>query len=216
VFPFTSWEGQLCRRARERTFDKNRARIFTLKLILSSTQQITPVNKICWWSILLCTILHLASARPPIITGGFRLAFGQNLLSVLQRDMDKARSLRIIILTLAVAGSLAWVGRHPPSSGTAPNPNSALQYQNGDDYQPVESSTNNVISDELGTKLRLQLALQAARDADRLFGLCTPASTQAWKTVDDIYSSSSASREVEINVKRVLGEEKSIWRVFQQ
>jgi hypothetical protein len=34
--------------------------------------------------------------------------------------------------------------------------------------------------------------------------------------VDDIYSSSSASREVENNVKRVLGEEKSIWRVFQQ
>ena len=134
--------------------------------------------------------------------------------------MVKAQSLRIIILTLAGIRAHAWtnaaVGRNPPSSQAAPDPNSSLQYRNGDDYQPVESSINNVISDELDSNMRLQLALQAARDADRLFGLCTPASTRAWKMVDDIFSSSSASREVENNVKRVLGEEKSIWRVFQQ
>ncbi len=75
---------------------------------------------------------------------------------------------------------------------------------------------NNIISDELHINLRLQFALQVARDAYRLYGLCTPASSQAWKMVDDIYSSTSASREVENNVKRVLGEEKSIWSVFQQ
>jgi hypothetical protein len=134
--------------------------------------------------------------------------------------MVKVQALRIIILTFAVASSHAWTnvaaGRHIPSSGTALNPNSALQYRNGDDNQPVESSINNVISDELHINLRLQSALQAARDADRLYGLCSPASSRAWKMVDDIYSSSSASREVENNVKRVLGEEKSIWSVFQQ
>ncbi|KAL3823472.1 hypothetical protein ACHAXA_010232 [Cyclostephanos tholiformis] len=129
-------------------------------------------------------------------------------------------------MTLAVAGSDAWTNgvvascRHPPSSpGPTPNPpNSALQYRVGDEYhhQQVESSMNNVISDELDTNMRLQIALRAARDADRLHGLCSPASVRAWRVVDDIYSSSSVSREVEKNVKRVLGEEKSIWSAFQR
>ena len=178
------------------------------------------MNNIC---SCLCCVHNFASrlGTSSSFPGGFRFSFGQNLcIRPSERDMVKAKSLRIIILTLAVVGLHAWtnaaVGRHPPSSQAAPNPNSAIQYRNGDDYQPVESSINNVISDELDSNLRLQLALQAARDADRLFGLCTPASTRAWKMVDDIYSSSSASREVENNVKRVLGEEKSIWRVFQQ
>ena len=140
--------------------------------------------------------------------------------------MVTAQSLRIIILTLAVVGSDAWTNavvasgstRHPPSSGTVPNaPNSALQYRNGDEYhQPVETSMTGVITDELDTNMRLQIALTAARDADRHHGLCSPASVRAWRVVDDIYSSSSASREVENNVKRVLGEEKSIWSEFQR
>ena len=134
----------------------------------------------------------------------------------------KLRSLlTIIFLTFAVAVH-AWTnpavaGRRHPSSGREHDSDSALPYRNGVEYQSDDStSTNNVIADDSDANMRLQIALQAARDADRLFGLCTPASTRAWKMVDDIYSSSSASREVEDNVKRVLGEEKSIWRVFQQ
>jgi hypothetical protein len=143
--------------------------------------------------------------------------------------MVTAPSLRIIVLALAVVGSDAWTNavvasgssRHPPSSGgTAPNaPDSALQYRNGDEYhQPVVETTTmtGVISNESDTNMRLQIALGAARDADRCHGLCSPASVRAWKVVDEIYSSSSASREVENNVKRVLGEEKSIWSEFQR
>lgn len=139
--------------------------------------------------------------------------------------MVKAQSLRIIVVTsFAVAGSHAWTNaavpgtRRFPSSGLASDSDSALRYRNGVEYQPSEASIDNVVVvvDELDTNLRLQIALQAARDADRLYGLCTPASARAWKIVDDIYSSSSASREVENNVKRVFGEEKSIWSAFQQ
>ena len=138
--------------------------------------------------------------------------------------MVKLRSLRtIIFLTFAVAGGHAWTnpavaGRRHPSSGREHDSDSALPYRNGVEYQSDDSTStnNNVIADDSDANMRLQIALQAARDADRLFGLCTPASTRAWKMVDDIFSSSSASREVEDNVKRVLGEEKSIWRVFQQ
>ena len=174
----------------------------------------TPVNNL-FVVLIVSVILHLVSARTPIFPGGFRLTFGrvESCLRQQVTDMVKAQSLRIIILTFAVAGSHAWTNS---AVGRAPNPNSALQYRNGDDYQPVQSSIINVISDELDANLRLQIALQAARDADRLYGLCTPASTRAWKMVDEIYSLTLASNEVENNVKRVLGEEKSIWRVFQQ
>ena len=135
--------------------------------------------------------------------------------------MVKPRSLlTIIFLTFAVAWTNpAVAGRRRPSSGREPDSDSALRYRNGVEYHSADSTfTNNnvIIADDSDANMRLQIALQAARDADRLFGLCTPASTRAWKMVDDIYSSSSASREVEDNVKRVLGEEKSIWRVFQQ
>ncbi|KAL3773670.1 hypothetical protein ACHAW5_000686 [Stephanodiscus triporus] len=132
--------------------------------------------------------------------------------------MVKAQTLRIIVVAFAIAGSHAWTNaavpgtRRLPSSGLA----SPLHYRNGVEYEPSEASIDNVVVDELDTNLRLQIALQAARDADRLYGLCTPASARAWKMVDDIYSSSSASREVENNVKRVFGEEKSIWSAFQQ
>lgn len=81
----------------------------------------------------------------------------------------------------------------------------ALHFQTGSDHQ----------ENELDTSIRLQIALEAARDADRRYGLCTPASSAAWQLVDDIFSSSQASREVEKNVKRVLGE-KSIWSSFEQ
>lgn len=69
------------------------------------------------------------------------------------------------------------------------------------------------INDQLDTEIRLQIALHAAQDADRRYGLCTIESTSAWQIVDDIYSSSSASQQVEDNVKRVFGE-KSIWSLF--
>ncbi|KAL7538415.1 hypothetical protein ACHAXR_008538 [Thalassiosira sp. AJA248-18] len=62
----------------------------------------------------------------------------------------------------------------------------------------------NNTNDALDSEVRLQIALQAARDADRLYGLCTPASTRAWQVVDDIYSSLSVSRRVEDNRKKVL------------
>jgi len=94
---------------------------------------------------------------------------------------------------------------------------SSLAYQNNHQYgdqQPhrsVNNVTNNENDDELDTNLRLQLALQAAQEADRTYGLCSPASNHAWKIVDDVYSSSSASREVEDSVKRVLGGEVSVW-----
>ena len=99
-------------------------------------------------------------------------------------------------------------------SKATPMPSSALHYQNGNSHQ--ESSKSNIITNELDTELRLQAALHAARDADRRFGLCTPASTCAWQIVDDIYSSSSTSQHVEDSVKMVLGCEKSIWSLFER
>ena len=89
---------------------------------------------------------------------------------------------------------------------------SALYYQNGNDYE--QESLSYTVNDELDTEVRLQIALQAARDADRRYGLCTPASLRAWQIVDDIYSSSSASRKVEDSVKKCLGSEKSVWSEF--
>lgn len=71
--------------------------------------------------------------------------------------------------------------------------------------QSFKNKTNN--DNEFDTNLRLQLALKAAREADRTFGLCSPASNHAWKIVDDVYSTSSVSREVEDTVKRILGRE---------
>jgi len=99
-------------------------------------------------------------------------------------------------------------------SKALPMPSSALHYQNGNSHQ--ESFKSNIITNELDTELRLQAALHAARDADRRFGLCTPASTCAWQIVDDIYSSSSTSQHVEDSVKMVLGCEKSIWSLFER
>ena len=87
-----------------------------------------------------------------------------------------------------------------------------LHYQLDSNIQEYTSSSIN----DLDTNLRLQMALKAARDADVKFGLCTPESRQAWSVVDDIYLSSSSCRIVESNVKRVLGEEKSIWSTFEQ
>mmetsp|Transcript_8029 Transcript_8029/g.14072 ORF Transcript_8029/g.14072 Transcript_8029/m.14072 type:complete len:157 (+) Transcript_8029:110-580(+) len=100
------------------------------------------------------------------------------------------------------------------SSKTSPSRSSALQFQNSNN--PLELSEANIIYNELDTELRLQAALEAARDADRRYGLCTPASTRAWQIVDDIYSSSSKSRHVEENVKKVFGSEKSIWSSFEK
>jgi len=88
----------------------------------------------------------------------------------------------------------------------------ALQYQLGNDNHEYTISSIN----DLDTNLRLQMALQMARNADMKFGLCTPESRKAWSVVDDIYSSSSSCRKVEDNVKRVLGEENSIWSTFEQ
>jgi hypothetical protein len=101
-----------------------------------------------------------------------------------------------------------------------PSSSSALSYQNNNDnvhyeeQQPDQRSIRNKMNNkdsEFDTKLRLQRALKAAREADRTFGLCSPASNDAWKIVDDVYSASSASREVEDTIKRILGGEVSIW-----
>lgn len=84
---------------------------------------------------------------------------------------------------------------------------SALHYQYGNYEQELTS---------LDTESRLEHALQAARDADRRYGLCTPASTRAWKIVDDIYSLSSASQQVEDSVKKVLGGEANVWSMYDR
>jgi len=82
------------------------------------------------------------------------------------------------------------------------------------DHSQEEMSKSNIMN-ELDIGLRLQVALQEARDADHRYGLCTPASTRAWRIVDDLYLSSWTSREVEDTVKNVLGDEKSIWSAFE-
>lgn len=109
-----------------------------------------------------------------------------------------------------------WLNHRPRSSRAATtlehSSPTALQYQlDNDNHEYTISSIN-----DLDTNLRLQMALQMARNADMKFGLCTPESRKAWSVVDDIYSSSSSCRKVEDNVKRVLGEEKSIWNTFEQ
>jgi hypothetical protein len=117
------------------------------------------------------------------------------------------------------------VKAHSASSSSStplplPSSSSALSYQNNNDnvhyeeQQPDQRSIRNKMNNkdsEFDTKLRLQRALKAAREADRTFGLCSPASNDAWKIVDDVYSASSASREVEDTIKRILGGEVSIW-----
>jgi hypothetical protein len=102
----------------------------------------------------------------------------------------------------------------------------AIHYRNEsvDDQQfefqaTTATSTTTITSfttttEEHDTNISLQIALQAAQDADRLHGLCSPASIRAWAVVDGIYLSSSASREVDSHVKRILGTEKSIWDLY--
>lgn len=74
----------------------------------------------------------------------------------------------------------------------------ALHAQNGDDRQDDECQNGN----EHQGNDRLRVALEAARDADRRYGLCTPASDEAWQIVDDIFSSSQARHEAGKNAKR--------------
>jgi len=63
---------------------------------------------------------------------------------------------------------------------------------------------------------QLESALAYARDMDRKYGLCTPASTRAWQVVDELYLASSAARKVEDTVKKVLGAEKSVWSLHER
>eukprot|EP00584_Thalassiosira_punctigera_P017781 CAMPEP_0172562146 /NCGR_PEP_ID=MMETSP1067-20121228/95785_1 /TAXON_ID=265564 ORGANISM="Thalassiosira punctigera, Strain Tpunct2005C2" /NCGR_SAMPLE_ID=MMETSP1067 /ASSEMBLY_ACC=CAM_ASM_000444 /LENGTH=98 /DNA_ID=CAMNT_0013352325 /DNA_START=372 /DNA_END=668 /DNA_ORIENTATION=+ len=84
------------------------------------------------------------------------------------------------------------------------------------EHFPQESSNSNLMDEfETEIELRLQAALQAAQDVDRRYGLCTPASANAWQIVDDLYSSSLRSRQVDDTVKAVLGSKKSIWSSFE-
>ena len=78
------------------------------------------------------------------------------------------------------------------------------------------SSNDNNVSDDLEMECRLEAALNYARDMDRRYGLCTPASIRAWQVVDDLYLLSSASQTVEHNVKKVFGHEKSIWSLYER
>ena len=86
------------------------------------------------------------------------------------------------------------------------------------DQQSIEHRATTAIgattTEEHDTNISLQIALTAARDADRLHGLCSPNSIRAWAVVDDIYLSSAASREVDSHVKRILGTESSIWDLY--
>jgi short subunit dehydrogenase-like uncharacterized protein len=145
--------------------------------------------------------------------------------------MVKAQSYLLLLFVFAVGSSQAWTNMASPAirmlstrawTVTSPKPTgrskskSTLNYRDGVEYEKgTASSTTTTIAatniNEQETNMRLQIALQHARDADRLHGLCSPNSIRAWAVVDDIYLSSSASREVESHVRRVLGREKSIW-----
>ncbi len=103
-----------------------------------------------------------------------------------------------------------------PTLITTGRTKSTLNYRDGVEYEKgtassTSTTTTAATSNEQDTNISLQIALTAARDADRLHGLCSPGSIKAWAVVDDIFLSSSASREVESHVRRVLGHEKSIW-----
>lgn len=131
-------------------------------------------------------------------------------------------STTILLIVLAnISISQAWTSSASFQRRTSPHrvsntvckaassySHSALHYQNGNYQQEISP---NSINNGADTERRLQAAIQAARDVDRRYGLCTPTSTHAWKIVDDIYSLSPVSRQVEDNVKKVLGREKSGW-----
>jgi hypothetical protein len=145
--------------------------------------------------------------------------------------MVKAQSSLLLLFVLAIAGtSEAWTSairrlstRASLSTWTVTSPTlittgrtkSTLNYRDGVEYEKgtasSTSTTTTAATEEHDTNISLQIALTAARDADRLHGLCSPGSIRAWAVVDDIYLSSSASREVDSHVRRVLGHEKSIW-----
>ena len=123
--------------------------------------------------------------------------------------------------------SLVASGRASLSTWTVTSPTlittgrtkSTLNYRDGVEYEKgtassTSTTTTAATSNEQDTNISLQIALTAARDADRLHGLCSPGSIKAWAVVDDIFLSSSASREVESHVRRVLGHEKSIWDLY--
>ncbi len=69
--------------------------------------------------------------------------------------------------------------------------------------------------DELDFDPRLRVALRAARDADRHYGLCTPESVRAWRAVDTMFGLSQAGKEVENCVRKALGDTKSVWSDFE-
>lgn len=122
------------------------------------------------------------------------------------------------------------------SSTTALNAESStsLQYRQGSDWDsPLSTSTSlhatgtngqsmssrvHVLSvnDEHDIESRIEAALVNARDMDRRYGLCTPNSIKAWQVVDDLYAASAASQLVEEKVKSVLGEESSIWSLYER
>ena len=119
-----------------------------------------------------------------------------------------------IIVSALIYISQAWTttpiasARHsiPSYRRTSSSSSTALNYRSSSYTYSSVSPTNDV-----DTNIRLQMALQQARDADNRHGLCTQESKRAWQIVDDIYSASSASRKVEANIKRVLRKEESIW-----
>ncbi len=78
-----------------------------------------------------------------------------------------------------------------------------------------ESSLDDFDCVELDFDPRLRAALRTARNADRLYGLCTPESVAAWAAVDTMFGVSQAGKEVENCVRKALGEEKSIWSDFE-
>jgi len=137
---------------------------------------------------------------------------------------EMTSSIHAIITVFFVFANLtqAWIisstNRNEPSTIDTTRSSRTLIFNGTTIYQLDNDNHEYTISsiNDLDTNLRLQMALQMARNADMKFGLCTPESRKAWSVVDDIYSSSSSCRKVEDNVKRVLGEEKSIWSTFEQ
>mmetsp|Transcript_2832 Transcript_2832/g.5003 ORF Transcript_2832/g.5003 Transcript_2832/m.5003 type:complete len:155 (+) Transcript_2832:94-558(+) len=134
-----------------------------------------------------------------------------------------------IFLFVLVHHSQAWTfiptssrqpSGHAITSNAVPaSSSSALSYQNHNYLLKSSSSSSSShmnSNNDLDVEIHLRAALQAARDADARYGLCTPASTHAWQIVDDIYSASPRSRQVEDNVKKVLGREESIWSTFER
>ena len=158
----------------------------------------------------------LPSSACPVGSAQIELAVRAHRPSVAETKMAIIPSAVRIVSTLVIvppsqAWSVAATTRRASCDAlnAAPAPVAALHPPD-----KPEASTATLLSEPDAvddTERRLAAALAAARDADRRHGLCSPASARAWEIVDDIYASSWTSRQVEENVRKLLGREENVW-----